>query len=125
MNLDFPPNFTISIKTLKKATTSSIGTVNLWDNDNNAIGFGSYDHTSNNYSMSYYNGSKWSIVQSETLNLNTEYLWEYSYENGLSTCKVNDKSFTLSRTHYPTKISVDDNVAQINIIFKDLIIKPL
>ena len=96
----------------------------MWDSSNKAIGFGSFTNTNSAYSLGYYDGSTWSRVRDLTLSLNTEYLWEYVYDNGESTCKINGNTLSLSRPHQTVKIDVGLSQSP-NLIFKDLLIMPL
>ena len=122
--INLPSAFKITVKTIKKSISNSVGTVNMYDSSNNTIGFGSFGSNNTSYSLGYQEEGSWSLVRNVTLSLNTEYLWEYVYDNGESTCIINGNTLSLSKLHSTVKLSVGLSQS-VNLIFKDLLIMPL
>lgn len=123
-SLTLPQNYQINVKTIKTSSSSSIGTVNLWNNENKALGFGSFNNNQYDYGLEYYDGIDWSYANRFSLDNNVEYDWIYKYENGVASITVNGITKTLSRPHSVVKIDVGLSNFP-NLKFKDLIIKAL
>lgn len=123
-SLTLPQNYQINVKTIKTSSSSSVGTVNLWNNENKALGFGSFSHFYYDYGLEYYDGTTWSSANRFSLDNNVEYDWIYKYENRVASITVNGITKTLSRPHSVVKIDVGLSTCP-NMKFKDLIIKAL
>lgn len=123
-SLTLPQNYQVNVKTIKTSSSSSIGTVNLWNNENKALGFGSFNNNQYDYGLEYYDGIDWSYANRFSLDNNVEYDWIYKYENRVASITVNGITKTLSRPHSVVKIDVGLSNFP-NLKFKDLIIKAL
>lgn len=123
-SLTLPQNYQINVKTIKTSSSNSIGTVNVWNNENKALGFGSFRTNRYSYGLEYYNGIEWTYENQFSLDYNVEYDWLYKYENGVASITVNGITKTLSRPHSVVKIDVGLSNSP-NMKFKDLIIKAL
>lgn len=122
--INLPNHYSISFNLLKKSTTNSTGTINVWDTNNHCIGCGVFGASSYAYELGYYNGSSWNRQSVGTASQNVEKPLVFEYDNGTVTLTDGTTTKTLSQSITPVKIDIG-NSSQTNIEFRDVIIKPL